>query len=119
MEILIISLLLLVNGLFSMAEIAVVSSRKARLQQRADEGDRRAAQALKLAEAPDAFLSTVQIGITLIGILAGAFGGATLSDPLAQQLAAIPALARYADALAVGQFPVPAQHHVAAPLAGK
>ena len=93
MQILIIFLLLVVNGLFSMAEIAVVSARKARLQQRADQGDRKAAAALKLAEAPDEFLSTVQIGITLIGILAGAFGGATLSDPLAARLASIPALA--------------------------
>ncbi len=101
MQILIIFLLLLVNGLFSMAEIAVVSARKARLQQRAAEGDRRAAAALKMAEEPDEFLSTVQMGITLIGILAGAFGGATLSDPLAQRLAAIPALAPYANALAV------------------
>ncbi len=84
-----------------MAEIAVVSARKARLQQRADAGDPRAAAALKMAEAPDEFLSTVQIGITLIGILAGAFGGATLSNPLAARLATIPALAPYANALAV------------------
>ncbi len=101
MQVLIIFLLLLLNGLFSMAEIAVVSARKARLQQRADTGDRRAAAALAMAEQPDDFLSTVQIGITLIGILAGAFGGATLSDPLAARLATVPALAPYANALAV------------------
>lgn len=101
MEVLIILLLLIANGLFAMAEIAVVSARKARLQQRAEEGDPRAAAALKLAARPDAFLSTVQIGITLIGILAGAFGGATLSEPLADRLRAIPALAPYAGALAV------------------
>lgn len=101
LQVLIIFVLLLVNGLFSMAEIAVVSARKARLQQRADEGDPRAADALRLAEAPNAFLSTVQIGITLIGILAGAFGGATMSDPLAAKLRTIPALAGSADALAV------------------
>jgi putative hemolysin len=99
-QILIIFLLLLANGLFSMAEIAVVSSRKARLQHRAEEGSRQAAAALKMAEEPNDFLSTVQVGITLIGILAGAFGGATLSDPLAQRLATIPALAPYANALA-------------------
>ncbi|MGE5602667.1 MAG: hemolysin family protein [Nitrososphaerales archaeon] len=100
MQILILLLLLLANGLFSMAEIAVVSSRKARLQQRIDEGDRHAAVALQMAEAPDEFLSTVQVGITLIGILAGAFGGATLRDPLAQKLATVPVLAPYANALA-------------------
>lgn len=100
MQVLIIFLLLLANGLFSMAEIAVVSSRKARLQQRAEEGDPRAAAALEMAVDPDEFLSTVQVGITLIGILAGVFGGATLSSPLAQKLAAIPALAPYASPLA-------------------
>ncbi len=83
-----------------MAEIAVVSSRKARLQQRADEGNRGAVLALKTVEEPAEFLSTVQVWITLIGILAGAFGGATLSAPLAQKIAAIPALAPYAGALA-------------------
>jgi putative hemolysin len=100
-QILIIFVLLLANGLFSMAEIAVVSARKARLQERAEAGDHRAAAALQMAENPDAFLSTVQIGITLIGILAGVFGGATLSDPLAAKLATVPALAPYANALAV------------------
>lgn len=101
MEVLIIFVLLVINGLFSMAEIAVISSRKARLQQRADEGDKRAAAALRMAEQPEDFLSTVQIGITLISILTGAFGGATLSDPLAQTLVRIPAIAPYAHALAV------------------
>jgi putative hemolysin len=78
-----------------------VSSRKARLQERAEAGDKRAAAALKLAEDPDEFLSTVQVGITLIGILAGAFGGATLTEPLANALNDIPALAPYAGALSV------------------
>ena len=75
-EMLIILLLVVLNGIFSMSEISVVSARKARLQQRADMGDKRARSALELARDPDEFLSTVQIGITLIGILAGAFGGA-------------------------------------------
>ena len=67
---LLILLLILANGLFSGAEIAVVSARKVRLEQRAERGDRRARAALKLATAPNDFLSTVQIGITLIGIFA-------------------------------------------------
>ncbi|MBN1312069.1 MAG: HlyC/CorC family transporter [Anaerolineae bacterium] len=94
--------LVLINGVFAMAEIAVVSARKARLEARADRGDIRAGQALKLAEAPNAFLSTVQIGITLIGILAGAFGGATLAEEIALNIETIPILGRYAEALAVG-----------------
>lgn len=66
-----------------MSEIAVISARKARLQQRANEGDAKAQAALELANSPGPFLSTIQIGITLIGILAGAFGGATLAEELA------------------------------------
>ncbi|MBO9310310.1 MAG: DUF21 domain-containing protein, partial [Chloroflexi bacterium] len=73
-ELLIILLLIVANGVFVMSETALLSARKARLQQRADEGDQRAAVALELANQPSAFLATVQIGITLIGILAGAFG---------------------------------------------
>ena len=75
MEILIIILLILLNGVFSMAEIALVSARKARLEAKANKGDQKAAEALKLANHPDTFLSTVQIGITLIGILTGIFSG--------------------------------------------
>lgn len=100
-EIGLILFLLLLNGLFAMAEIAVVSARKARLQQRADEGDVRALDALRLAQDPDDFLSTVQIGITLIGILAGAFGGATVARYLADVLAAVPVLAPYSSGLAL------------------
>jgi putative hemolysin len=74
-EILFIFLLLAANGVFAMSEIAVVSARKARLQRMAAGGDRRARAALELAREPDRFLSTVQIGITLVGILAGAFAG--------------------------------------------
>lgn len=100
LEIAILFVLIVLNGLFSMSETAVVSSRKARLQQAADEGDRRAQTALKLAEAPGRFLATVQIGITLIGILTGVFGGATLTASLAALLADIPALAPYSQAIA-------------------
>jgi putative hemolysin len=92
--IVVIVLLTLVNGLFAMSELAVVSSRRARLKAMADEGDRGAAAALRLAEDPGSFLSTVQIGITLIGVVAGAFGGATLGYRLGDWLdAALPALA--------------------------
>jgi len=68
-EIVFIALLLIANGVFAMSEIAVISSRKARLQRMAAGGDRRARAAIEMAEAPDRFLSTVQIGITLVGIL--------------------------------------------------
>lgn len=102
LEILILFLLILANGVFAMAEMAIVSSRKARLQQRADEGDTGACAALALAETPGDFLSTVQIGITLIGVLAGAFGGATLASELASALAQVSLLAPYAEAIGVG-----------------
>jgi magnesium and cobalt exporter, CNNM family len=82
LEILLVVVLVVANGVFAMAEIAVVSSRKARLRARSEDGDRRAAAALELAEKPDDFLSTVQIGITLVGILAGVFGGATVAEEL-------------------------------------
>ncbi len=91
LEILIIFLLILLNGAFALSEMAVVSSRKARLQQRVNEGSAGAKTALQLAENPSTFLSTVQIGITLIGVLAGAFGGARVSQSLAERLEQIPA----------------------------
>jgi putative hemolysin len=97
-----IILLILLNGFFAMSETALVSSRKARLRQRAEEGDRGARAALELADSPNRFLSTVQIGISLIGVLAGAFGGATLARPLAGALRGVPALAPYAGSVAFG-----------------
>lgn len=102
LEILVIILLLLANGVFAMSEIAVVSARRVRLQQRAAAGDLNALAALNLAKAPDRFLSTVQIGITLIGILAGAFGGATVAGMLAQQFSRVQPLAPYSEALSLG-----------------
>jgi putative hemolysin len=101
-EIFFIFLLLLLNGLFAMIEIAVVSSRKSRLRQWAQAGDGKAQAALDLVESPNRFLSTTQIGITLVGVLAGAFGGATLAKSLASTLALVPWIARWADPLAVG-----------------
>lgn len=85
-EILIILALILLNGIFSMAEIALVSSRKARLEGQASKGDKRAKEALELAERPDTFLSTVQIGITLIGILTGIYSGESLKSDLVAYL---------------------------------
>lgn len=100
-EILVILLLLVANGVFAMAEIAVVSARKARLRKLADEGSAPARAALGLAESPERFLSAVQIGITLVGILAGAFGGATLSGRLSPVIASFPPLAPYAAPVAI------------------
>jgi putative hemolysin len=92
-----IIVLLIANGIFSMSEMAVVSARKARLQKRATDGDKGAKAALELAVNPGSFLSTVQIGITLVGILAGAFGGATIAEKLAPSLKRFPAIESYAD----------------------
>jgi putative hemolysin len=92
----------LVNGLFVMSEMAVVASRKARLQQQDNEGNKRAGVALGLAQKPTRFLSTVQIGITLISVLLGAVGGKALAEPLAVILKTWPVVASYADSLALG-----------------
>ncbi len=87
-DIAVVVVLLLVNGWFAMSELAIVSSRRARLEGMAAEGDRGAARALRLAEDPGRFLSAVQIGITLVGILAGAYSGAALAGPLEAQMVA-------------------------------
>jgi putative hemolysin len=96
-EIALIFVLLLCNGLFAMTEIAIVSSRRAVLQARAEAGSKGAARALRLAESPNRFLSTVQIGITLVGIFAGAFGGASLSARLAGWLKSFGLLGPFAE----------------------
>ena len=101
-EILIILAVILINAVLAMSEMSVASSRKARLQQRVNEGDRRSQNALQLMQNPNLFLSTVQIGITLVGVFTGAVGGATLAVPLGELLGSIPALAAYADSLALG-----------------
>src|SRR3989454_7965747 len=99
-ELVIIILLIIVNGVFAMSETAFVSARKVRLQQRANEGDTKALAALEMANAPNRLLSTVQLGITLIGIIAGAFGGATIAQGLAVYLRDVPWLSGYSDAIA-------------------
>jgi putative hemolysin len=100
-EIVFILVLILLNGILAMAEFAVVSAKKIRLQQRAEGGDTKAAAALELAHEPTHFLSTIQIGITLVGILAGAFGGATVAEELAAYLNEFPLLAPYSEILAI------------------
>ncbi|MGE0362395.1 MAG: hemolysin family protein [Vicinamibacterales bacterium] len=101
-EIVVVLVLLLANGIFAMSEISIVAARKVRLQQRADDGDRMAKAALALANAPTQFLSTVQIGISLVGVLAGAYGGATIAESLQRWLEQFPRIAPYAEGLALG-----------------
>ncbi len=95
-------LLIIVNGIFAMAEIAVVSSRKARLQKYADDGSAGARAALRLHDEPSSFLSTVQVGITSIGILSGAIGEDVLAAPIEAWLALIPGIGDYARPLGLG-----------------
>lgn len=97
----ILFVLILFNGAFALAEAALMSARKARLQSQAAGGDKAAQVALDLANEPTVFLSTVQIGITLVGILAGAFGEATLAEPVAAALQRAPLLAPYSRALSL------------------
>jgi len=106
-EILAIFLLILLNGFFAMSEAAILAARKARLQHRLNEGDDRSRLALGLAESPNRFLPTVQIGITLVSILTGAVGGATLADFLAGRLEQVPALTAYSHSLALAIVIVP------------
>jgi putative hemolysin len=101
LDALILLLLFLANGLFAMSEISVVSSRKIRLQQLADEGNGQAKAALKLAENPNQFLAAVQIGITLVGIFAGAYGSSIFAEPLAKVLAKVSWLEAYNRPLSV------------------
>lgn len=101
-EILLILGVILINAILAISEMSVASSRKARLQQRANEGDSGAKNALQLIENPNLFLSTVQIGITLVGVFTGAIGGARLAKPLGDALEQIPLLTDYADSIALG-----------------
>ena len=101
-EIFIIFILLVINGLFSMSEIAVVSVRKVRLQKRADDGNLGAKAAIEISESPDRFLSTVQIGITLVGVLSGAFGGAALAVHLVPFIEKISIFADYSQEVSFG-----------------
>ncbi len=101
LEVAVIVVLILLNGLLAMSEIAIVAARKTWLQRRAEEGDGGARAAVQLAETPNQFLATVQIGISLVGVLAGAFGGATIAERIASELDGVPLLAPYAEAIGV------------------
>src|SRR5687767_3619187 len=100
-DILIILVLILLNGVFAMSELALVSAKRLRLERLADEGSHGARTALDLADHPSHFLSTVQVGITLIGIFNGAYGEASLVTRLAPELATVPLIAPYARELAL------------------
>jgi putative hemolysin len=100
-DIFLILSLIVLNGLFAMSEIAVISARKARLHQRADEGHAGARAALELANEPGNFLSTIQVGITAVGVLTGAIGEAAMAGALSEQIAVIPALAPYSQGIAL------------------
>ena len=101
-EVIVIGALIVLNGILAMSEAALVASRKTKLQQFANEGDTASKTALKLTADPNIFLSTIQIGITLIGVLSGAVGGATISEQLALEFNKIPAVQTYSEALALG-----------------
>lgn len=101
-EILVLLALIAFNGLFALAELALVGSRRARLEQRSRAGSRGARDALRLLDNPNRYLSTVQVGITLIGTMAGAIGGATLAEDLAALFHSMPSLDRWAEPLGFG-----------------
>jgi putative hemolysin len=96
LEVSLVLILLVANGVFAMTEIAIVSSRKGLLQPMADKGDKGSAKALGLSENPNRFLSTVHIGITLVGIVAGALGSGTVATRLAEILEVVPVIGEYA-----------------------
>lgn len=100
MEILIIIGLILLNGILSMSEMSVVSSRKSRLELEAKKGDKAAQRALDLSNNPDNFFSTIQIGITLIGILTGLFSGEAFAADLARLFENVPGIGAYAEGVA-------------------
>ncbi|WP_242926610.1 hemolysin family protein [Pontibacter vulgaris] len=101
MEILIIFILTLLNGFFALSEIALVSLRRSRIEHKAAQGSSSAKTVLKLLEDPENFLSSVQVGITLIGIVAGAYGGSALSDDLQPVIESIKPLAPYAQQISI------------------
>jgi putative hemolysin len=101
LEIVIVLVLILINGLLAGSELAIVSSRRARLEAMAEQGSRGARVALRLVEDPGTFLSTVQIGITLVGIVAGAYSGATFADTLGDRLDGYAWIAPNGDAIAI------------------
>jgi len=101
-EIAVILALVLANGLFALSEFALVSAKRVRLEKRAREGDRRSRRVLELLANPGDFLSMVQVGITLVGVLAGAFAGATIATELARGIRDLPWIGAYADPVSLG-----------------
>ncbi|KAF0111366.1 MAG: hypothetical protein FD147_973 [Chloroflexi bacterium] len=101
LEILFILILILINGFFAMSELALISARKVRLEQRAEDGDKGAKSALELTKSSSRMLSAVQVGITLVGILTGALGGATLAARLTGWLISVPWLESYASGISI------------------
>lgn len=101
MEVIIILLLIILNGIFAMAEIAIVSARKSRLKQLANQGNTNAQKTLDLANNPNQFLATVQIGITFIGIFAGAFGGKTIAKSVSGYISPLPLIGTYSENIAL------------------
>lgn len=101
LEVVVIAVLVLLNGIFVAAEIALVTVRRSRIRQLSDEGDRRARRVARMIEQPGRLLATIQIGITFIGFLAAAFAGASIAGTLAAWLRAIPILSASADLLAL------------------
>jgi putative hemolysin len=99
-DLIVVLVLTIANGIFSMSEMAIVSAKKVRLQEMSERGNIKAKAALALANSPNRFLSTVQVGITLITILTGVLGGATLAEPIAKAIAQIPQLAQSSGAIA-------------------
>ncbi len=102
LEVVVITALIILNGLLAMSEMAIVSARKTRLQHLATNGNYGAKIALELANAPSNFLASIQIGITLIGVLAGAFGGATVAEEIAAHVKDVPVIGIYSDAIGLG-----------------
>ena len=102
MEILIILFLIVLNGVFSMSEIALISARKNRLETAAKKGNKNAKTALDLANSPNEFLSTVQIGITLIGILTGIYSGDKITTDVQNFISGFESLKPYSESIAVG-----------------
>jgi putative hemolysin len=100
-ELFFIFVLILANGVFAMTEIAVVSARKARLQQWANEGNQRAQNALDLANSPNRFLATIQVVITLITLLTGAYGGSTIAEKVASHMVNLPFISVYSERIAL------------------
>jgi putative hemolysin len=101
LETFLVLMLILANGLFAMSEMAVVAARKSRLQERADRGSAAARMALQLANSPNDFLSTVQIGITIVGTLASAVGGATIAERMAFHLDQYPLIAPHGESVSL------------------